>query len=207
MSGSQPLETGQIGIRNRREISVKPTVAYRADRWSCDDLKLINATLGDPAAQAKCEALTLLASIATWRPILLAAQGSLTIVGDALGVLHDALKLKAKEAILNGLMGEIALLLAPLGADIRPPTSGRKETKFATPSAGRTKARKLNLNSLKGHHEWPAHLHRESYLIPCSRKHNWTLKCYEFLASHHAQARQSNELSKSHVSRMLTARV
>ena len=82
--------TLQIGIRKRHEISFKPIMAYWADRWSDDDLKLINATPGDPAAQAKCEALTLLASIATWRPILLAAQGSLTIVGDAPGVLHDA---------------------------------------------------------------------------------------------------------------------
>ena len=69
--------------------------------------------------QAKFEALTLLISVTTWLPLLATMQGSLTFVGDALGILQDALKLRAKEPVLNGIMGELALQLAPLGADTR----------------------------------------------------------------------------------------
>ena len=36
-----------------------------------------------------------------------------------MGVLYDALRFKAREATLNCLVGELALQLAPLGADIR----------------------------------------------------------------------------------------
>ena len=36
-----------------------------------------------------------------------------------LGVLHDALRFRARESVLNGIMGEIALQVAPFGADIR----------------------------------------------------------------------------------------
>ena len=42
-----------------------------------------------------------------------------TFIGDALGVLHDALRFKAREPILNGIMGERALQIAPFAADLR----------------------------------------------------------------------------------------
>ena len=40
-------------------------------------------------------------------------------MGDALGVLHDAQKFRAADPVLNKIMAEIALLLAPLGRDIQ----------------------------------------------------------------------------------------
>ena len=46
-------------------------------------------------------------------------QGSLTFVGGAMGVLHDALRMKARETILNGVVGKLALQLGPLGAGVR----------------------------------------------------------------------------------------
>ena len=70
-------------------------------------------------ARPNFEALTLLTGVTTWRPLLATMQGSLTFVGDALGILQDALKLRAKEPLLNGIMGELALQLAPLGSDTR----------------------------------------------------------------------------------------
>ena len=36
-----------------------------------------------------------------------------------MGVLEDALRMRSKEKVLNCMMGEIALLLAPTGSDIR----------------------------------------------------------------------------------------
>ena len=44
---------------------------------------------------------------------------ALTFIGDALGVLGDALRFQAREPILNGIMGERALQIASFGADLR----------------------------------------------------------------------------------------
>ena len=41
------------------------------------------------------------------------------MIRDALGMLHDAAKLKAKDPVLNLMVGELALLIAPYGLDIR----------------------------------------------------------------------------------------
>ena len=40
-------------------------------------------------------------------------------MGDALGVLHGAQKSKANDVVLNLIMAEAALILAPMGRDIR----------------------------------------------------------------------------------------
>ena len=74
---------------------------------------------GGAAGPPRCEAYTLLLSIATWRMIIGTSQGSLAIIGNALGILHDAIKLKAKDPALNLIVGELALLIAPFGLDIR----------------------------------------------------------------------------------------
>ena len=47
------------------------------------------------------------------------AQGRLAVRGDALGVLQDVLKSKAKDRVLNCLAHEMALITAPLGTDLR----------------------------------------------------------------------------------------
>ena len=47
------------------------------------------------------------------------ASGSLAIMGDALGVVHDAQKFRAKDAVLNSIMAELALIIAPMGHDLR----------------------------------------------------------------------------------------
>ena len=60
--------------------------------------------------------MTLLHSVSLWRKIIAEALGRLAIIGDALGVLHDALKLKARDSAFNAIMCELALLLAHTGA-------------------------------------------------------------------------------------------
>ena len=127
--------TLQVGVRDRAETRTKPVIAYWADRWRADDIELMQFAPGDSAGQAKCEALTLLVSIATWRPILEATQGLLTFVGNALGVLHDALKLKAHEPVLNGIMGELALLLAPSARTSGQLTCGPSATHLRRPQS------------------------------------------------------------------------
>ena len=63
--------------------------------------------------------MTLLHSVSLGRKIIAEAQGRLAIIGDALGVLHDALKLKARMSVLNAIMCELALLLAPTGQSVQ----------------------------------------------------------------------------------------
>ena len=74
---------------------------------------------GCPAGQARLEALTLWMGIVRWEPVLRQAQGKLLIIGDALGVLHDAVRHRTRDPILNSIMSEIALVIAPSGGDIR----------------------------------------------------------------------------------------
>ena len=55
-----------------------------------------------------------------WLPILEVAESQLAICGDALGVLVDALNFRAREPILNRVMAELALIIAPFGIELRP---------------------------------------------------------------------------------------
>ena len=47
------------------------------------------------------------------------SQGRFAVRGDALGVPHDVVKMRAREPILNVIAGEIAVILAPRGGDLR----------------------------------------------------------------------------------------
>ena len=90
----------------------------RSDRrdllpFSRRDLALLEVARDDPAGQAKFEAYTLALALNTWQRLLQTAQGRLAIRGDALGILHDVLKLKAREPKLNALAHQIAYILAP----------------------------------------------------------------------------------------------
>ena len=58
-------------------------------------------------------------ALRTWQPILMESQVSLAILGDAMGVLFDVMKLKARDPVLNAVAAEMALVLAPLGMDVR----------------------------------------------------------------------------------------
>ena len=84
-----------------------------------DDLLMIEVNQGDPAGQARVEALTLAVALRTWSNILSNSQGLLAVRGDALGVLHDVMKLRARDPILNSLAHTMALTVAPLGCDLR----------------------------------------------------------------------------------------
>ena len=105
-------------MTNVKEACDHPVVAYWHEKWTDADLELFQVTRGDSAGQARLEAFTLHLSILTWRRVLAEAEGGLIVVSDALGVLHDALKLKAKDATLNALFADTALILAPMGLQI-----------------------------------------------------------------------------------------
>ena len=47
------------------------------------------------------------------------SHGSLAVMEDGLGVLHDARKLTAKDNTLNESMAEMARIIAPMGQELR----------------------------------------------------------------------------------------
>ena len=94
-------------------------MAFWADTWADEELERLQVTRGDPAGQARLEAFTLLHTIHAWRRILCVATGPLAGIGDALGVLHDAQKFRAADPILNSIMAELALVIAPMSHELR----------------------------------------------------------------------------------------
>ena len=111
--------TLQAGVEEFSTAHQRPFVAFWAAAWTNQDLERVRVIRGDPAGQARLEAFTLLNSIYLWRKMLQTAHGKLAIMGDALGVLHDARKFKAQDKVLNEIMAEIALIIAPMGQDVR----------------------------------------------------------------------------------------
>ena len=80
---------------------------------------MLQVDRNSPSGQARLEAYTLLVALTTWRDTLASTQGTVAILGDALGVLYDVMKLKARDVVLNSLAGEMALILSPIGMDTR----------------------------------------------------------------------------------------
>ena len=111
--------TLQIGVQNLGSAADTPILAYVTTRWRDSDLALLEVARDDPAGQAKFEAYTLALALNTWQQLLQTAQGRLAIRGDALGILHDVLKLRAREPKLNALAHQMAYILAPIGLDVR----------------------------------------------------------------------------------------
>ena len=111
--------TLQIGLHDLSEAEHRPIVAYWHGQWSDDELQMLQVTRGSPSGQARLEAYTLLVALTTWREVLATTQGTLAVLGDALGVLYDVMKLRARDSVLNSVAGEMALVLAPLGLDTR----------------------------------------------------------------------------------------
>ena len=111
--------TLQVGLQGIKEAAVKPVVAYWHKRWSERDRQLMQVKPGDPGGQARCEAFALLHALTVWRKTLGSTQGKLAVLGDALGVLYDVLRLKARDPVLNAMAADMALILAPMSLDVR----------------------------------------------------------------------------------------
>ena len=110
--------TLQVGVPSLENADEHPIVAYWHDEWGATDRARLQVVSGESAGQARLEAYTLHLSLHIWRQILAESEGKLVIIGDALGILHDALKLRAKDTVLNSLLADSALILAPMGLHI-----------------------------------------------------------------------------------------
>ena len=109
----------QVGVPSPEQAATCKIVSYLACPWTDQELEMLRVNRNDPAGQAKLEALTLVTAVNTWQPVLAQAQGRLAFRGDALGILYDMLRYRAKDPVLNDLAGALALLVAPVGLDIR----------------------------------------------------------------------------------------
>ena len=98
-----------------KEAHKQPVITYWYGSWSDEELRVLQVDRGAPSGQARLEAYTLLVSVWCWRRLLAETNGGFAIIGDALGVVYDALKLRASDRVLNSVMGELALVLAPMG--------------------------------------------------------------------------------------------
>ena len=107
--------TLQVGVYNIKCAAQAPYVEWMSTRWADEDLQAIDVARGEPSGQARLEALTLTHAVRQWRHAVAASEGRLLFLGDAYGVLQDAVEFRAEDRALNELMGEIALTLAPLG--------------------------------------------------------------------------------------------
>ena len=106
-------------VRDLRKAALHPFITHWHGEWTSADRAVAQVQDGDTAGQVRLEAMTRLLSVYLWRKIIADSQGRLAIVGDALGALHDALKLKARDSGLNAIMCEMALLLAPTGQSVQ----------------------------------------------------------------------------------------
>ena len=109
----------QFGVKTLEDLHSSPIVAFLSVQWTDDDLQMVRAKRGDPAGQARLEALALVTALNTWAKILQGAQGALVVRGDALGILYDVLRFRARDSVLNDLAGEMSLITAPWGIDLR----------------------------------------------------------------------------------------
>jgi len=100
------------------EVKALKPWAYLAITWDHIDEDVASATIASCASQARWEFYMLLISILTWQGVLFRSKGTLRVIGDALGILHNAVKFKSKDAVINLMCMEIALLFAPSGAEL-----------------------------------------------------------------------------------------
>ena len=113
--GGAILQYGLTDISCRGEF---PIAFYWRTTWTEQDANLLDAKIGDCASQAKWEAYTLLLACIKGLPVLTRCNSTVHLVGDALGVLCDALKFRARDPVLNRLLGELALRVAPIGLEL-----------------------------------------------------------------------------------------
>ena len=81
--------TLQVGLTRLEEASWRPIVSFWHGRWTDDELKLLQVDRNSPSGQARLEAYTLLIALTTWREVLARSQGTVAVLGDALGILYD----------------------------------------------------------------------------------------------------------------------
>ena len=109
----------QTCVVRLRDSATKPIVAHWRDQRPDPDMQVQKVHRNYPAGQARLEAYVLLTSIKTWLPLLKESQGGFAMMGDALGIHHDLVRMRTKDLVLLHVAAELALTVTPLGFDVR----------------------------------------------------------------------------------------
>ena len=95
-----------------------PSTTLFTKTWTAYEEKLLGAVIGEPAGQARWEAFTILAAMCLWKTWWGPRHRQVTILGDALGIMEGASKFRSKDAKINAIFAELALIIAPTGATL-----------------------------------------------------------------------------------------
>ena len=94
----------------------RPAAQFLSVPWSSTHEALIDGVIGIPDHQATWEAFAFAVALRTW--VTPATQGQVTIIGDAAGVIGNLVSMRSRSPIINDVIKEVALHLAPLGLDL-----------------------------------------------------------------------------------------
>ena len=92
--------------------------AFLAVPWTDVHRRLTGASGQESGDMARWEAFCLLMSITAWEKVIFQSTGNLLAIGDALGMLHGAVRFKSQDPAINVMFMELALLFAPRGATL-----------------------------------------------------------------------------------------
>ena len=95
----------------------EPANEFIQVEWTALHERLVMGKVGLPEHQASFEMLMMILALRTWTDHH--TRGTVTMVGDAAGALCDLVAMRAKTVVLNNLIKEAALHLAPLGLDVQ----------------------------------------------------------------------------------------
>jgi len=101
-----------------RQLEVITPFAYMYRTWEASHEHLVQARIGDPAGQARWEALAMLLAFRTWDKVIATSFGQPVAMGDALGMLFGAARFRSKDPTINRVFMEMALLMAPRGSTL-----------------------------------------------------------------------------------------
>ena len=95
----------------------RTVVSFWRTRCTKEDASAPDANFQDPAHQAAWEAYAMLVALTTWGD-LFKDPCTVTLRGDAQGVLQGIIKGQARSAAINLIFAEVQLVLAPLALDL-----------------------------------------------------------------------------------------
>ena len=111
------LTGGGATLHSSGDAAAAPD-AWLALAWTQSDRRALCAEEGDPAFQAHWEAYALLIAVWSWRHLLKAEAGPLTVRGDAKGVLQSVVARRSKNPTINLIVAELQLALSHTDYDI-----------------------------------------------------------------------------------------
>ena len=94
----------------------QPPTHYIEVAWTDMHERIVQGLIGLPDHQASWEALMLAIAIRTW--VSEATSGKVALVSDASGVLQDIVSWRARGKVVNNIVKQIALHLAPIGLEL-----------------------------------------------------------------------------------------